>query len=64
MNSSTAGLQDGFVESSDYSQMENDSQAFLFGYNASDITGDGIVESADYGLLENNSILFLFAQIP
>lgn len=64
LNSSTAGLQDGFVESSDYSQMENDSQAFLFGYNASDITGDGIVESADYGLLENNSILFLFAQIP
>jgi len=56
--------QDGFVESSDYSAIENDSQNFLFGYNVTDITGSGLVESADYGLVENNSQLFIISSHP
>jgi hypothetical protein len=56
--------QDGFVESADFSAIENDSQLFLFGYYVSDLTGDGIVESADYSLIENNSQLFLISSTP
>ena len=56
--------QDGFVESADFSTIENDSQLFLFGYYVSDLTGDGIVESADYSLIENNSQLFLISSTP
>ncbi len=51
---STSGLQDGIVESTDYGNMENAVYYTLNGYLAEDITGDGIVESADYGLMENN----------
>ena len=58
------GLQDGFIESSDYSLIENSSQAFLFGYETTDITGDGLVESSDYGVIENNSQLFLISSHP
>ena len=56
--------QDGFIESSDYSSVENSSQLFLFGYVNDDLTGDGIVESADYSLIENNSQLFLIVARP
>ncbi|MBK6444630.1 MAG: IPT/TIG domain-containing protein [Bacteroidetes bacterium] len=56
--------QDGFIESSDYSSVENSSQIFLFGYVNDDLTGDGIVESADYSLIENNSQLFLIVARP
>ncbi|MCC7233392.1 MAG: SprB repeat-containing protein, partial [Bacteroidia bacterium] len=56
--------QDGFVESSDFSQVENDSQQFLFGYVVSDLTGDNLVESSDYGLIQNNSQLFLILARP
>ncbi|HRH66935.1 MAG TPA: hypothetical protein PLU53_11600, partial [Bacteroidia bacterium] len=56
--------QDGFVESTDYSMVENDSQLFLYGYYVTDITGDVFVESSDYSLIENNSQLFLIATQP
>ena len=56
--------QDGFVESSDYSAIENASQQFLFGYFSEDLTGDNLVESADYGLIENNSQLFIITVSP
>ena len=47
------GIQDGIVESADYSDMENAVSIIASGYVIADITGDGIVESADYGLIEN-----------
>ncbi len=49
----TVGLQDGVVESQDYSDMESAVPTTLLGYHIEDITGDGVVESADYGLMEN-----------
>ena len=61
---SNLGIQDGFVESSDYGAIENDSQNFAFGYNYTDITGDGLVESSDYSMIENNSQLFIIASHP
>ena len=56
--------QDEFVGSSDYSQIENDSQGFLFGYYISDVDGDGFVGSSDYSIIENNSQLFIFSYHP
>lgn len=56
--------QDGIIESSDFSEVENAAQEFLFGYLAGDLTGDVLVESADYSLIENNSQLFLSVARP
>jgi uncharacterized protein (TIGR02145 family) len=56
--------QDGAIESSDYSEIENDVLSILFGYHSSDITGDGIVESDDYFLIENNLLRIIFVQRP
>jgi len=48
------GVQDGIIESQDYSDLNNAVTLTLLGYIAEDITGDGIVESADDVLMENN----------
>jgi hypothetical protein len=56
--------QDGAIESSDYSIMENDVISILFGYMSTDLTGDGSVESSDYALMENNIIRLIFVQRP
>ncbi|MBK9540851.1 MAG: hypothetical protein IPO49_00880 [Bacteroidetes bacterium] len=56
--------QDGTIESSDYSSIENSSQFFASGYLPADVTGDNLVESSDYSLIENNSQLFLFSVRP
>ena len=56
----TAGLQDGAIESADYSEIENAVQQFIFAYHVDDVTGDNVVESADYSMIENNVQLFLF----
>ena len=53
------GIQDGVVESQDYSDLKNAISIFRTGYVYEDITGDGIVESADYSLLENNFYSFI-----
>jgi hypothetical protein len=58
------GLQDGIVESADYSDMENAIFFYASGYVIADITGDGIVESADYGLIENAIFLYRFVVRP
>ncbi len=60
----TPGFPDGFVESGDYSAVENDSQNFAYGYNSTDLTGDGLTESADYSIIENNSQLFVITNHP
>jgi hypothetical protein len=60
-SSAMIGIQDGIIESQDYTDMENAVSAILTGYITEDITGDNIVESADYSLIENNvgSIIFV-----
>ena len=60
----SSGVQDGIIESGDYSQLENAANTFIFGYDVNDITGDGLVESSDYSLVENNIVLFLFSLHP
>lgn len=56
--------QDDLVEATDFSDVENGVQAFLFGYVVTDLNGDGLVEASDYSLVENNSLLFLFSATP
>ena len=53
-NSNVPGIQDGRIESQDYSILENAAVLTLSGYIVEDITGDGIVESVDYSIIENN----------
>jgi len=60
----TPGIQDGVIESSDYSQMENDVYLVSGGYVPADITGDGVVESADYSIMENNVYLVISVARP
>ncbi len=55
---------DGTVDGSDMSMVENGAAAFEFGYNANDITGDGATDGADLSLIENNAQLFLFYARP
>jgi len=56
--------QDGVVESTDYSEMENAVYSVLTGYVPQDITGDGVVESTDYSIMENNVYYIRFVQQP
>lgn len=62
--SATIGLQDGVIESQDYSDMQNAVYATLLGYVTQDITGNGIVESEDYVLMENNIYFFRMKILP
>ena len=55
---------DGTVDGSDMSMVENGAAAFEYGYNVNDITGDGATDGADLSLLENNAQLFLFYARP
>ncbi len=51
--------QDEFIDASDYSQWETDSNAFTFGIKVTDCNGDGIVDSADYSVWEGNNNNFI-----
>ncbi len=49
------GVQDGYIDASDYGEMENTIPLGISGvYHVDDINGDGYVDAGDYGLLENN----------
>ena len=46
--------QDGIIDVSDFTILENSLNQTPLQYDISDLTGDGIVESADYSIVENN----------
>jgi len=56
--------QDGVIEATDYSILENDVQQVLFGYYRSDLNGDNVVEAFDYSMEENNVQLVIFVASP
>ena len=56
--------QDEFLESSDYSMIENAAQSFMTGYLTEDLNGDWLVESTDYSLIENTSQSFIYVLRP
>jgi len=51
--------QDGVVDASDISAIDNDASGFLKGYVNTDLNGDGIVEGADASIAENNAVNFV-----
>jgi hypothetical protein len=56
--------QDGIVDGSDMSMVENGSNQFLQGYNPEDANGDGLVDGSDMSVVENNSNNFIQIQKP
>jgi len=56
--------QDGMIDLTDLSLLENASANFGYGYFPEDVTGDWLTESADYSLLENNIVLSLSVARP
>ena len=47
--------QDGIIDASDLSQVENAADVSLSGYVATDVTGDNIVDASDVSFVENNA---------
>ena len=46
--------QDGLINTSDNTAMENSLLLMTLGYYPYDLTGDNLVEAADFSLIENN----------
>jgi hypothetical protein len=46
---------DGIVDGSDISIVDNDSRNILTGYNIEDLNGDGVVDGSDLAIVDNNS---------
>ena len=47
--------QDGIIDGSDISDVENDASTALSGYVPSDVTGDDFVDASDVSVVENNA---------
>jgi hypothetical protein len=56
--------QDGIIDGTDMSDLENDVNAFLVGYVVTNINGDGLVDATDITFLENNGNAFIVIQKP
>lgn len=56
--------QDGTIDASDMSDVDNDISIFAFGYNATDASGDGATDASDISIVDNNQQLFLFYARP
>jgi hypothetical protein len=51
--------QDGSIDGSDYSLVDNAALIFASGYLAADITGDDAVDGSDASIVDNNSFYFI-----
>lgn len=56
--------QDGIVDASDMSLIENASTLIITGYSTEDINGDGIVDGSDMSIIENNSTIMVQIATP
>ncbi|MFZ1321315.1 MAG: hypothetical protein WAT71_07135 [Ignavibacteria bacterium] len=56
--------QDGLVDLSDYSVINNDAFNFYSGYIPSDVNGDGVTELSDLTYCDNNTFNFISAIVP
>ncbi|NVN97079.1 choice-of-anchor D domain-containing protein [Candidatus Nomurabacteria bacterium] len=56
--------QDGVVDGSDMSMVDNDATSILRGYFNTDANGDGIVDATDMALIDNNSTGIIRAKLP
>ena len=51
--------QDGIIDASDVSEVDNNASLSLSGYVQSDLNGDDFVDAADLSIVDNNSYLSL-----
>ncbi len=56
--------QDGTVDATDVSAIDNDAQNFVGGYVVTDLTGDNFVDGTDFAIADNNAANFVSAITP
>ena len=56
--------QDGIIDASDNTVIDNNSYNFVIGYESSDLNGDGITDLADLLICENNAFDIIVSISP
>jgi hypothetical protein len=56
--------QDGTVDATDVSAIDNDAQNFVGGYVVTDLTGDNFVDGTDFAIADNNAANFVSVVTP
>lgn len=56
--------QDGTIDATDVSLIDNDVQNFVSGYVVTDLTGDDFVDGTDFAIADNNAANFVSAITP
>jgi hypothetical protein len=56
--------QDGTVDATDVSAIDNDASNFVGGYVVTDLTGDNFVDGTDFAIADNNAANFVSAVTP
>jgi hypothetical protein len=56
--------QDGSIDATDLSMIDNDSYTFATGYKKTDVNGDGFVDASDAAITDNNATNFVSAVTP
>ncbi|MBK6504705.1 MAG: hypothetical protein IPG02_03350 [Ignavibacteria bacterium] len=56
--------QDGTVDATDVSTIDNDASNFISGYVVTDLTGDEFVDGTDFAIADNNAANFVSAITP
>ncbi|MBK6505118.1 MAG: hypothetical protein IPG02_05505 [Ignavibacteria bacterium] len=56
--------QDGTVDATDLSLIDNDASNFLSGYLVTDLNGDRFTDGSDYLIADNNAYNFISAIRP
>lgn len=56
--------QDGIVDATDISQIDNDASNFVTGYVSTDLTGDEFVDGTDFSIADNNAANFVSIIVP
>lgn len=56
--------QDGTIDATDVSMVDNDASNFVSGYVVTDLTGDDFVDGTDFAIADNNAANFVSAITP
>ena len=56
--------QDGTIDATDVSAVDNAAANFLSGYVVTDLTGDDLVDGTDFAIADNNAANFVSAVVP
>jgi len=56
--------QDGIVDGTDASLVDNDAFNFVTGYVGTDVNGDDVVEASDAAIVDNNAFNFVGSITP